>query len=317
MRHVLGIDAGGTCTRCQLADEEGHILFTGMGGPANTNFVARRVALCSIETAVAGTLRSFDAEIEVAVVSGPHLPRAAHGLLSDRVRRVIVTDEFEAALAAAWYRTNGWGIVIVSGTGSFCKGRNSRGEERYVGGWGPLVGDEGSGYDLAREAIIASIKSREQRGPETRLADMIQARFGLREFSDLKKRLYRPPMQRHVIAGLAPLVFEAAETGDAVACEILDSCALRLSRLAAPALEGLFGPEEEFPIILSGGVLRRTGRLTDTLSARLKAIRPACNVFIPPLQSVTGALIIGLDSIGAAPDEAGIWNLAGGRIPEP
>jgi N-acetylglucosamine kinase len=238
-------------------------------------------------------------------------------MVSGRARRVIPTDEFETVLAAGLHKTNGWGVVMLSGTGSFCKGRNSRGEEKHVGGWGPLVGDEGSGYDIAREAIAAAVRAHESRGPVTRLGDMILASLELDSFADLKKRLYRPPIKRHVVAGLAPLVFEAAEAGDAVAGEILDDCARRLRLLATPVLEGLFGADERFPIVLSGGVLRRAGRVTDALVSELKAIRPRANAFVPALQPVTGALIIGLGSMGVALNQKVISNLArGGENPE-
>ena len=83
MRYVLGIDAGGSHTRCQIADEGGGIAAFGQGGPANTNFVSSRAAQNAVEHALSCALKSFDRPIDVAVIAGPHLPPAAPAIVSD------------------------------------------------------------------------------------------------------------------------------------------------------------------------------------------------------------------------------------------
>ncbi len=312
MRHVLGIDAGGTHTRCRLADERGRILSVGCGGPANKNFVSSKSAQSAVERALARALKSFDHKVEAAVVAGPHLPPTTLAVVARHAgtENVIAADEFEIALAAALPGTEGrHGVVIMSGTGSFCKGRNAEGAEEYAGGWGPLVGDEGSGYDLARDALAAVVRASEGRGGETMLTELMLSHFKLGDVQELKKRLYAPPIKRHKLAALARHVFTAAQAGDEVAAEILRTGGVRLAQLASPVLLGLFGARERFPVALSGGILREESVMTATVTSEVKKIRPRADVFAPAFQPVTGAVIIALESIGVRIDSEVIENL--------
>ncbi|RJP64305.1 MAG: hypothetical protein C4532_19615 [Candidatus Abyssobacteria bacterium SURF_17] len=283
-----------------MADEKGHVVSFGRGGPANTNFIRASSARRALSHAVERALSSFDTRIETAVISGPHLPDTTVGdvIRVSGAQNTIVTDEFESALAAGLYRTNASGVVVVSGTGSICKGRNAAGETRLAGGWGPLVGDEGSGYDLAREAVKAVIKAHDGRGESTKLSEFVLSHFGITEIQDLKRRLYRPPIKRHAFAMLAAHLTTAAKDGDKVALEILKTGAARLRQLAAPVVRALFRPEESFPIILSGGVLRQGSIIAESLISELTDLWPHATVFVPQLPPVTGTIIIGLDSLG-------------------
>ncbi len=309
MHHVVGIDAGGTRTRCQVADEQGHILSAGYGGPANRNFVSPLLARRAVERALADALKSIDKPIDSAVVAGPHLPAEAISYIAGRVRKVIVADEFEVSLAAGLQKTGGWGSVILSGTGSFCKGRNSTGREKYVGGWGPLMGDEGSGYDLAREALRALARACDGRGTPTLLTKLIFSHFRIGEAQELKGLLYRRAMKRHNLSELAKCAFVASGKGDAVARRILRNGGKELAKLAFPVLKELFKKNGRFPVVLSGGVLRERSVLSEALIAEIKREWPRANVFIPELQPVSGAVIIALDSIGVKTNEEVISNL--------
>ncbi len=309
MRTVLGVDAGGTATRCCIADENGHILSVGSGGPANTNFVSLETAGSEIETSLSEALGSSNVTVAAAILTGAHLPPSAHFILSSRsgTENVIVIDEFEACLAAGIFgaadrtrtgaRTQACGVVIMAGTGSFCKGRNAQGEERYAGGWGPLIGDEGSGYDIAREALRAAVKADDNRGPETVIREHIFSHLKIGDMQELKKRLYDPPMSRHELASLAGCVFTAAEEGDAVASLILRDAGARLASLASPVLQELYDEDDDFPVVLAGGIPHAGSLLVQALIAGIKRIRPHACVFVSGLQPVAGALIVGLQSI--------------------
>ena len=309
MHYVAGIDAGGTRTRCQVADEKGCILSAGYGGPANKNFVSAMSAQRAVERALCEALKPIDKPVDSAVVAGPHLPAGAISYISGQVRKIIVTDEFEASLVGGLQKTGGWGTVILSGTGSFCRGRNSSGHEKYIGGWGPLIGDEGSGHDLAGEALRALVRACDGRGKPTMLTNLIFSHFRIREAQELKSVLYKPSIKRHRFAQLAKYVFVAAGKGDAVARGILRSGGTKLAKLASPVLQELFKKNERFPVVLSGGILCETSVLSDTLIAEIKKGWPRANVFIPELQPVTGVVIIALNSIGVKINEEVISNL--------
>jgi len=320
MPHILGIDAGGTHTRCCIADERGKILSLVVGGPANTNFVAPEEALAAVEGPLAQALESSPAgTIETAVIAGPHLHPNTERMISKlaRPRETIVTDEFEAALAAALGAEGRWepeacGVVIMAGTGSFCKGRDPEGKLRYSGGWGPLIGDEGSGYDIAREALTAVAAASDGRAPETTLTELILSHLEIDGLTDLRRKLYNPPLARHKFAELARCVFEAADSGDAVAAETLVEAGRRLALLAVPVLEELFGAQESFPIALCGGVLQRESAVTRALVTQIRDLRPNVDVLISKLQPAIGTIVIGLETLGVRVDSAIAENLIGG-----
>ena len=307
MRYVLGVDAGGTQTRCCMADSEGQILGYALGGPANKNFVDPEAAKAAVTEPLNNLLGSVEspAHIDAAVMTGAHLHPDINGILSDsrQVAKILSIDEFEASLAAGLCATGQWkpqcpGAVIMAGTGSFCKGRNSQGETRYAGGWGPLIGDEGSGYAIGREALRAMAKSADGRGKTTALTRAVMGHFNIPDPADIRKPLYDPPLKRHELAGLAPLAFEAAETGDGVAQGILKQAGRDLAQLAEPVLGALFDEKQSFPIVLSGGILARKSDVTRALATEIEAFRPNAEMIFPELQPVYGALVIGLDSVG-------------------
>ena len=263
---------------------------------------------------LAKALKSDTGKLDALVVAGPHLPAHVSEAISGYAakKRTIVTDEFELALAAGLQKPGGWGVVVAAGTGSFCKGRNAKGNVRYAGGWGPLIGDEGSGYEIARDALAAIVGMHDARGRKTILKQTIFSALGLSDVQELKTLLYAPPIKRHKLAALARLVFEAARENDKVATEILEKAGLRLARLAEPVISQLFEAGERFPVVLTGGVMRGGSVLVRTLASEIMNLRPHADVFVSPLQPVTGALIIGLDSVGVKIGSEIIGNLMEG-----
>jgi N-acetylglucosamine kinase-like BadF-type ATPase len=226
-------------------------------------------------------------------------------MLSDRAQAGTFTfiDEFEASLAAGLFGAGRWargapGVVVSAGTGSFCKGRNAAGDVRYAGGWGPLIGDEGSGYDIARETLRAVVMSADGRGEATALTRKALSHFGIDTPDDLKKALYDPPIARHELAALARYAFEAAEAGDTIAAEILAEAGRRLARLATPVITELFGEDKNFPVILSGGIFLSESAVDSALTPMLQALRRGADVFRSTLAPVMGAVATALDSLG-------------------
>jgi N-acetylglucosamine kinase len=311
IRCVAGVDAGGTHTRCCVADTTGRLLSYGFGGPANRLFVSRSSAQRAVEAALTKALEPCSGKLEALVLAGPHLSAGVLGAIPGLApkERIIATDEFELSLAAGLGKPGGAGVVVAAGTGSFCKGRDAKGTVGYSGGWGPLIGDEGSGYDIAREALAAIARAHDARGEKTLLTEMIFWAVGIHEIQELKAHLYDPPIKRHECAALARCVFDAADKRDKIAIGILESAGLRLAQLAGPVVTRLFGPDERFPVILTGGVMRDGSVLVRALAAEMKEMRRSADVFVSPLQPVTGALIIGLDSIGVRIDTDIINNL--------
>src|SRR5438046_5238242 len=170
--HVLGIDAGGTKTICLLADERGVIHAEGHGPGANLHgkgeLAVEKVLHEVMETAIGDRaivpaaiclgIAGVDREDEAATV------RAIMQRIGYKSRVLVVNDALIALVAGAG---DDPGIVIIAGTGSIVYGRNAAREAARAGGWGHMIGDEGSGYWIGREALAAGMRRADGRGPLT------------------------------------------------------------------------------------------------------------------------------------------------------
>src|SRR5437762_442925 len=144
-----------------------------------------------------------------------------------RKSRVLVVNDALIALVAG--AQDAPGIVIIAGTGSIVYGRNAAGEAARAGGWGHMVGDEGSGYWIGREAVAAVMRGADGRGPATRLTEEILAHFDVADASRLPRIVYDRELPRMSVAALGPIVQRVATAGDPVAIRILERAADELT----------------------------------------------------------------------------------------
>lgn len=171
------------------------------------------------------------------------------GALPD-LERVHVVPDYVGNWAAA---TGGEpGIMVLSGGGAVAYGRNASGDSLKLGGWGHLLGDEGSGYWIGLEAIKAVFRARDGMIPETELEGRIMEQFEASDDRDLLNRVYSGEISEATIAGLVPLVVSLADGGDDAAARIMDRAAAHLAELGVAMLERL----GKLPVHLSGGVFR-------------------------------------------------------------
>ncbi|MBI3742606.1 MAG: BadF/BadG/BcrA/BcrD type ATPase, partial [Chloroflexi bacterium] len=138
------------------------------------------------------------------------------------------------------------------------------------GGWGFLIGDEGSAYDLARRALNAITQAADGRGEKTRMVEMILQFWKLKAPMEIIPRVYRSDLKPAEFAQLAPLVLRAAEAGDAVAREIISDAARELALAIFAVARALRFAEEKIPLALAGGLLLGAELLQKELWARLK-----------------------------------------------
>src|SRR5258707_1591 len=220
--HVFGIDAGGTKTVCLLADAQGAIVSESRGPGANLHAagelavekVLHEVMECAIgdrdvtPAAICLGIAGVDREDEARTVGAIMRRIARHS------RVLVVNDALIALVAGAG---DAAGIVVNAGTGSIAYGRNAIGEAARAGGWGHIIGDEGSGYWIGREALAAVMRASDGRGPATELTTGILANLQLDDESQLPRIIYDPEVPRMTVAALGPIVQRVAEEGDAVA----------------------------------------------------------------------------------------------------
>lgn len=297
-RHVLGIDAGGTKTVGLLADEAGTVL-------RDTRSTSANLALqgeLEVEKVLFQVIQSLDPPPVDALCLGiagadrpAHLEtlRAMLARLGFRHHVRVVNDAVIALHAGA---PDGIGMVLVAGTGSIAYGRDPEGRIARAGGWGYLLGDEGSAYWLGQAAVRQGIRAADGRGPETSLLDRICARVGKGSARELADWFYSMAMPRPQVADLAGVVEEAAAEGDPAASELLDRAADHLSRsVHALARELVFpGP---FPLVLAGGTFRACPSLQPRLEASLDL--PRARVHRLQVQPANGAVTLALQELSS------------------
>src|SRR5205814_2143843 len=136
---------------------------------------------------------------------------------------------------------------LISGTGSIAYGRNRGGAAARAGGWGHLIGDEGSGYWIGCQALSAVVRAADGRGPETRLTDQVLRHFAVAHAAGLVQVVYNRETSRQSLAALGPAVQQAHDQGDAVATEILERAAEELVLAARSVASRLDMRGEAFP----------------------------------------------------------------------
>jgi N-acetylglucosamine kinase-like BadF-type ATPase len=297
--HVIGIDAGGTKTLCLLADERGMIVSEGRGPGANLHAagelaveqVLREVIAAAIGSrsivpaAICLGIAGVDREDEMRTV------RAVMGRIGHKSRVLVVNDALIALAAGA---RDAPAIVIISGTGSIVYGRNADGEAARAGGWGHMIGDEGSGYWIGREALSAVMRAHDGRGPATRLTAAMLAHLNVNDESRLPRIVYDREVPRMTVAAVGPIVQEAADQGDAVARRILERAADELALAAQSVASRLEMRGDEFTFLLAGGVFRVVPWLGGEMARRLVEVAPRCQVEILDEEPAVGAVWLAL-----------------------
>jgi N-acetylglucosamine kinase-like BadF-type ATPase len=297
---VLGVDAGGTKTVCLLADENGRILSEALGPGANLQsagelgvekvlhqvmeaaldgFATRPAAIC---LGVAGVDREDDALVVRAIMR-----RISPG------SRVLVVNDALVALVAGVGR--GPGIVVLSGTGSIVYGRNAQGEAARAGGWGHVIGDEGSGYWIGRHAVLAVVRALDGRGPRTTLIDDVLSHFAVADANGLVRVVYGRDAPLTSVAALGAVVQRARDAGDAVAAQILERAAEELALAARAVAARLEMRGAEFQFVLAGGVFRAVPWLIEELRSRLVEVAPRAEIGPLTREPALGAVALAID----------------------
>lgn len=273
-RHVIGVDGGGTRTRALVLGPAGEPEGEGEGPPglvdpsrpsAAPDAVAEAARRAADSAGIALPVRALWAGL-AGTGREPDRARVEEALralgLAGAVR---VGTDVEAGFRDAF--VGGAGILLVAGTGSIALGRDGAGGEVRVGGWGALLGDEGSAYRLGLRALRAVLRSHDGRGPATTLRDPVLGAMGVEDPAELVRVAGGAEKAR--IASLASPVVQAARAGDPVARELVDGAVgelLEHVRAAAARLSA----GRRLPVALTGGLLASAGALRTRVEAALE-----------------------------------------------
>lgn len=305
MRLVLGFDGGGTKTECVLMDEARAILARTRSGPSNPLRVGFPAAVAALQQAAHDALakaRIEDPRI-VAVCAGlagtgqPEAVQKMHEGLSTSFAdaKVCVVSDLALSLEATGQRP---AAVLVAGTGSAAIGWDSEGRVSRVGGYGPLLGDQGSGYDIGRQAILSALRARDRAGADTPLGIQILRQLECPSWAELQNRARTAADE--VFPRVFPVVAGAADAGDEGARELLVDAARDLAALVEMIVERLQLRETPFLLAKAGGMIGRSAFLDAELDGRLARLAPQANIGPLPLAPAEAAARVALGLISAA-----------------
>ncbi len=303
MTWLIGIDGGGTKTVACAADLSGRLLARVEKGAANHHtiglpaFAALVAGIVDDLAAAAGRDKADLALVSLGLAGADRdrllLEEALAGLKLGCL--CLVGSDARIALAAG-LGDRGEGIVLIAGTGSIAYGRTRGGDIIRAGGWGHLVSDEGSGYDIGRQAIARGLKAAEGRDIPSTLLDKIIARLGVGDIAGLIAYIYSPATAKADIAALAATVAAAAQEGDDLAAAILADAAVELAGLVCSVIARGFPGPGPVPVAAYGGLLRGAPALRQRVAALLAG---QAELLPPGPEPVMGALKIGYDYLNA------------------
>jgi N-acetylglucosamine kinase-like BadF-type ATPase len=185
-------------------------------------------------------------------------------------------------------------VVIISGTGSIAYGRNAAGEAARSGGWGYVLGDEGSGYWIGRAALRAVLRAADFRGPRTLLTQMLLDHFQVTHPQLLLHEVYHQHLKPAAIGALASSVHRAFTEGDEAAAGILRGAADELEGAAMSVARRLDLVGEVFSFILSGGIFRAVPWLVQELTRRLPLTAALSTTRLLDREPAEGAVTLAL-----------------------
>jgi len=305
MRYYLGADLGATKTHTLIVDESGQALGFAESGPGNHESVGYEGMFQSMHDGMEQALRA--AGLNKGVITGAGFgvagydwpsenepTRAVIDRLGLRAPYTFVNDAVPGLVAGS---PEGWGVVVVSGTGSNCRGWDrERKREGRVTGHGVMMGEGAGGSELMHRCMQIIGYSWTKRLPKTALADAMIAYVGARDLEDLMRGY--TTYEYHVGAEAAPVVFRVAEEGDRVARELIDWAGCELGEMANAVIRQLEFENLAFDVVMTGSMFEGGPRLIEPMRQTILEVAPKARLVRLKLPPVLGAAMLGMEADG-------------------
>ncbi len=313
---LLAVDGGGTKCLAVFADPDKIMRGSGRAGSCNYQGIGLEMAAHELSKAIRQAMdevmpgdepeaQAWDVDCAVFGLAGldtEHdraiLTRMVEEVLQGlgiRVRHLIVENDGFAALLGA---TNGEaGILVIAGTGSIAYGVNEQGVTARAGGWGHRVGDEGSGYWIGKQAIMAVLKAADGRGESTVLAGHLLPYLGFSHVEDLFNWTYGDAYSVEKVGELSRLVSQAAAEGDHVAHRILEAASEELFHAARAVIHTLGLKEKPFKMILQGGVLQNDASVRSMVVEKIRRFTPQVQIETARHDPIYGVIAKGISHL--------------------
>jgi N-acetylglucosamine kinase-like BadF-type ATPase len=300
MRCVLGFDGGGTKTDCVLMDESGVILARSRSGSSNPTTFGVDASCASLSEAATEALRVAEKSVQdvafaLAGVSGAgetNVRWALQSVLQPKFPNatVVITSDLLLSLGATGEIPS---VVVIAGTGSAVLGRTAPLELARAGGFGPVIGDPGSAYDIGRRAVAVCFQKHLNSELFPLGAKILEAfKWKFEELFDNARA--RPGA---VFPKVFPVVATAAEAGDIVARTLLTSAAQDLRDQAREVIDKLNLRQSNFFLAKTGGVFDGSGFLTAEFDSLIREIAPKARIGPLPRSVAEAAALLARDAL--------------------
>jgi len=305
-RLFLGVDGGASKTAALVTDENGTPLGRGLAGGSNhlrigieqaTRNIERAVNIALVQAGIAIRQVAY-AYCGIAGSDHPAHRQQVVDSLSIFFPRGNFTVDNDARIALTGAIGFGPGVVVIAGTGSVAFGRNPNGEEARAGGWGPTIGDEGSGYQIARHGLSAIVRAHDGRGQQTKMTELLCYEYDMCDPDELPRFVYATTTHADDIARYGRLVIEAAEAGDPVAMAILDEAGHELGYTVLAVARRLGLTSGEVPVAYVGGAFHAGEMLLAPMCNAIAASAPHATVAPPRRTPVEGAAMMAVRAAG-------------------
>lgn len=299
MKYLIGIDGGGTKTDCAIADLSGKIISQTSGKPSNFLVIGVEEAVENLFALIEENLFSLEgdfADVKQIVIGVAGAGREEDAKLLEKsfkdyadqerihFKGVKVLSDAHIALEGAF--PDSAGCILIAGTGSILFGKDEKGTIHRVGGFGRLIGDEGSGYSIGRKALNAVSKASDGRGEETMISELLDAKMNHNTSKNIINKVYNEKLD---VASVAKIVIEAAEEGDPIAEDILDEEADELVLHIRSLINKI--DTDKLNVAFSGSLLDNKNFYSELLKNKIKSTLPNVKVVKPANPPVSGAIL--------------------------
>jgi N-acetylglucosamine kinase-like BadF-type ATPase len=306
MKYVFGIEGGGTKTTGVIANLKGKILATETGGPSNFLIIGIEKAcenIMSVFDYLAKKIETNPDEIECAFFGLTGAGRfndqenMKNGFLkytntkNYNFKKVVVDSDARISLEGAF--PDKPGMILISGTGSILFGKDSGGSLFRVGGWGRIIGDEGSGLYIGKKGLTIVAQTIDGRKNDTLLAKLFSEKYNLNSLESIVSAVYR---ENFDLAVLAPLVLEAAENGDNEANNIINEAVNDLF-LHIKTMANKINSKEKIGLAFDGSLLSNNTIVRQNLVKRIEQELSSIQICERECSSVEGAVLLALKNL--------------------
>lgn len=281
-----GVDGGGSKTEAVLVDEKGEEVNAARSGPSNYLRVGLEHAVTNVGHALDAALAGVGAGLAdlgyvyCGIAGTAHFRhrRAIQEALSEQLRKLPVEVTTDARIALEGAIGEAPGAIVISGTGSAAYALDVDGREALAGGWGPLLGDEGSGYWIAKMGLTAVVRADDGRGPATLISEELCEEHGICQPGDLKYFIYATDTRPADIAKMNQIVSSAADRDDEIAISILRQAGEELALAVEATLRSLSLTDTAVPVAGVGGAFSHGIHLRAAFEEFLEEVVPKAEV---------------------------------------